>query len=117
MTIHETNRFGDKRDYTVVDSIPDGYEVWNIGGIEGMPYYMPLCICYSGTYTVQLDKLLAIKVPETDRKVMEKCSMRTGAGNLAEAKRLMKCKHIKKETLALLELAMPLFEKYTKKEG
>ena len=113
MYIEENNRFGNKRSYRVVETIPDGYSVWNIGGIEGSPNYMPLCICYSGTYSVQLDKLLAIKVPETDRKVMEKCSMRTGAGNLAEAKRLMKYKHIKKEMLVLLELALPLFEKYT----
>lgn len=113
MYIEEINRFGQKHSYRVVETIPSGYSVWNIGGIEGYPNYMPLCICYGGTYNVQIDKLCAIMVPEPERKVMEKCSMRTGAGNIAEAKRLMKRKHIKEETLALLELALPLFEKYT----
>ena len=113
MIIHEVNRFGDEHDYTVVDHIPDGYEVWSIGGIEGSPNYMPLCICYSGTFNVQLDKLLAIRVPEPERKIMERCSMRTGCGNLAEVRRALKGKHVKQSNRDLLELALPLFEFYT----
>ena len=111
MYIEEINRFGVKHSYRVVEAIPDGYSVWNIGGIEGSPNYMPLCICYGDTYNVQTDKLCAILVPETERKVMEKCSMRTGAGNLHDVKKALTGKCTKNRDL--LELALPLFEKYT----
>lgn len=111
MYIEEINRFGNKRSYRVVETIPNGYSVWNIGGIEGYPNYMPLCICYGGTYSVQIDKLCAIMVPEPERKVMEKCKRWTGCGNLHDVKQALTGKHTKYRDL--LELALPLFEKYT----
>lgn len=111
MYIEEINRFGEMLKYRVVETIPNGYSVWSIGGIEGSPNYMPLCICYSGTYKVQTDKLCAILVPEPERKVMEKCQMRTGCGNLHDVKQALTRKRTKDRDL--LELALPLFEKYT----
>lgn len=111
--IHEVTKWGIAHDYQIVSKIPDGFSVWNVTGIEGHPGYLPLCICYEGTYAVVLDQLLAIKVPEADQKIMHDCSIRTGAGNLAEVRRLLKRKNLKERTRALAELALPLFEKYT----
>lgn len=111
--IHEVNKWGAARDYQIVNKIPDGFTVWNVAGIEGHPEYLPLCICYEGTYEVVLDQLLAIRMPKADQKILHDCSMRTGAGNLAKVRRLLKRKNLKERTRRLAEQALPLFEKYT----
>lgn len=112
MWITEVTNWGDKRQYQVVDKIPDGYDVWNIAGINGNPEYLPLCVCYEGTYTVMIDRLLAIKIPEADQKIMYASSM-WGAGNLIKARRLLKRKNLNQRTRERIEKALPLFEKYT----
>ena len=111
--IHAVNKWGKAYDYQIVNKIPDGFDVWNVNGIEGHPDYLPLCICYEGTYSVVIDQLLAIRMPKADQKILHDCSMITGAGNLVDVRRLLKRKNLKERTRKLAEQALPLFEKYT----
>lgn len=47
--------------FEVVDHVPLGYQVWNIG--KNMPEgYLPLCRAIPGTYRVEVDTLKAIKI-------------------------------------------------------
>lgn len=47
--------------FELVDFVPSGYEIWNIGKnmIDG---YLPLCRVIPGTYNVEADTLKAIKI-------------------------------------------------------
>ena len=111
MTINEVTKWGDRRQYTVVDKIPDGYSVWNIAGIEDHPEYLPLCICYGGTYTVIMDRLLAIKVPADEQKIMHD-STAWGGGSLKIIQRKLN-RNLNQRTRVRFEKALPLFEKYS----
>lgn len=48
--------------FEIVDSVPAGYEIWNIG--TNMPDgYLPLCMPIAhGSYTINPDTLKAIKI-------------------------------------------------------
>lgn len=114
--IHEVTKWGQEYDYEIVSKIPQNYDVWNIGGINKYPDYLPLCVVFPGTYTVLTGSLLAIRMPEEDQKILHDCAMRTGASNLAKCKRLLNRKNIKQRTRNLAAAALPLFEKYTSSE-
>lgn len=47
--------------FELVDFVPAGYEIWNIGRnmIDG---YLPLCKAIPGTYNIEIDALKAIKI-------------------------------------------------------
>ena len=111
--INEVNKWGKEYSYKIVSKIPQNYNIWNIEGIEKHPEYLPLCVTFPGTYTVLTDSLLAIRMSEEDQKILHKCSIRTGASNLAKCKRLLKRKNLKQSTRDLVMAALPLFEKYT----
>lgn len=50
-----------KHVFKIVDSVPSGYIIWNIG--DNMPGgYLPLCEVFKGTYDVNTDTLKAIKL-------------------------------------------------------
>ena len=50
-----------KDTFEVVDYVPLGYQIWNIGKnmVDG---YLPLCRVIPGTYNVEPDTLKAIKI-------------------------------------------------------
>ena len=50
-----------KHKFEVVDSVPQGYEIWNIGKnmIDG---YLPLCRVIPGTFSIEPETLKAIKI-------------------------------------------------------
>lgn len=99
--------------YKIADKIPHGYRIWNVNGIEGHPGYCPVCVLYSGTYAVQIDKLVAVPMSENDRKLMLRCSMRTGCGSLKSVQEALASKRTAPNCRELLQQALPLFEKYT----
>ena len=111
MTIHEVNQWHEY-DYQVVSRIPEGYHVWNVNGIVGHPDYLPLCVCYSGTYSIQPDKLLAIKVASEEKEIMKKSAI-WGGDNLEEVKKRLARKNLKGFKRERFEKALPVFEKYT----
>lgn len=59
-TDEETTIQVGKRTFTIVESVPRGYEIWNIGDnmVDG---YLPLCYVFPGTYDVDGDNLKAIE--------------------------------------------------------
>lgn len=52
--------------FEVVDYVPLGYQIWNIGKnmVDG---YLPLCRAIPGTYAVEPDTLKAIKVEGAEK--------------------------------------------------
>ena len=95
----------------VVDKIPKGYQIWNIGGMGEFPTYLPLCVVYPGTYTVQLDKLLAIDLHDAKKaRMLARCSSLTGSCNLKQAMKNLKKKCYSKEEKRMIEEAIPLLE-------
>ena len=52
----------ERHTYEIVESVPKGYEIWNIGKYmaEG---YLPLCRVIEGTNNVEADTLKAIECP------------------------------------------------------
>lgn len=47
--------------FEIVDSVPPGYQIWNIGKnmIDG---YLPLCKVIPGTFSIETETLKAIKI-------------------------------------------------------
>lgn len=58
-----TKIFDDRHEFEIVENVPKGYEIWNIGKnmIDG---YLPLCQVIEGTYSINPDTLKAIKVED-----------------------------------------------------
>ena len=55
--------------FEIVDSIPKGYVIWNIGR-NMKDGYLPLCEVYEGTYHIKVETLKAIKL-EKAQEVLE----------------------------------------------
>lgn len=57
------NGYGKTYEFEIVNSIPKGYKIWNIGKnmVDG---YLPICQVYPGTYSVVVETLKAIKFSE-----------------------------------------------------
>ena len=97
--------------FKLVDKIPRGYQIWNIGSIEGFPTFLPLCRCYPGTYKVMLDKLLAIDLGSEDKvRLLTRCSSMTGASNIKQAKSRLKKPFRNLSEKELVESVLPLLE-------
>lgn len=97
------------RDYEIVDKIPSGFFVWDIGGYMESDEYIPLCErLFPGAaksdslyYRINTNTLKAIKLPEKEVKVLrdaaswdiasqetaEKALKSKGKGYISEQKR------------------------------
>ena len=83
--------YGRKDVFEIVDKIPEGYSIWQVPPIRGHENFLPLCVCYSGTFSVQMDKLKAIRVDnDRDRDFIKRFAMRSGCGNYAETENYLK---------------------------
>lgn len=89
------SRFGDEHKFWIVDTVPVGYRIWNIG--EHAPEgYIPLCLC-DHDYHVDVTSLKAVRVEnELDRmRILEAAGW--GAESLVSAeknyRRLLRKKH------------------------
>lgn len=65
-------------EYTVVDKVPNGYIIWNIGRHMGTPDYVPFVQLLSNTYSVIGDTMLAVKLPREEVKLLRDVA---GRGN------------------------------------
>ena len=66
MMIIMDNGYGDKRNFEVVDKIPDGSQIWNIGRSNfTFDKMIPLCEC-SKDYRVNIETLKAFKCKSED---------------------------------------------------
>lgn len=122
MEILETNFMS----YEIVEKIPDGFSIWNIGDNMGRDDYIPLCepdhenpikavgICE--VYSVNRRTLKAIKLVPDEVKILRKASS-LGAGNLNEARNFAKLftrSHIATDIQEIIEKAISIFERITK---
>ena len=106
--------------FEIVDSIPAGYVVWNIGKnmTDG---WLPLCKVIPGTYSVEINTLCAIKVDnEEDLKVLREAA-HYGSDNLTNCQKIVKKlagKELKgyltKKKYELAVKALPIFQELTK---
>lgn len=94
--------------YEVVDVVPKGYSVWNIGHhmVDG---YVPLCEVYEGTYNIIPTTLKTIKLNEA-RKLLEYASY-SGCTTLKECERYLKRKHKDAYRERYATLLLPLLKK------
>lgn len=86
MTVMKINEHGRTDIYEVVDKIPKGYEVWNIGN-HAPKGYLPLCLRVAGTYTIQPNALKALKFEGDDYNFITFASVRYGFTNRENTKR------------------------------
>jgi len=83
--------YGREDVFEIVDKIPEGYRIWQVPPIRGHENFLALCVCYSGTFSVQMDKLKAIRVDDDrDRAFIKKFAMRSGCGNYAETEKYLR---------------------------
>lgn len=81
--------------YKIVNKIPFGFYVWNIGENMGSDEYIPLCQdLHPGTkddYSINPDTLRAIKLPKEDVKLLREAAG-WGVVSLKEAEKALKSK-------------------------
>lgn len=81
--------------YKIVDKIPFGFYIWNIGKNMGSDEYIPLCqdlhLGIKGDYSINPDTLRAIKLPKEEVKILREAAG-WGVVSLKEAKKALKSK-------------------------
>ena len=112
--IYHDNGYGTTYKFEVVDKIPIGYHIWNIPDCLGG--YIPLCMCYKGTYTVMQDCLKAVKVEDArERRTLFNGAHR-GSDNLKGARRVLADKRIRRDAKERAQKSLPILERLTEGE-
>ena len=75
MTLTLDNGYGTTYKFEVVDKIPFGYIVWNIGD-NMVPGYLPVCMTKPGTYEIRPETLKAIALPASELAFLRKVAGR-----------------------------------------
>lgn len=104
------------RTFEIVDKIPPGFTVWNIGAHMGTPEYIPLCQpADTGIRNIRTDTLKAIKL-----KPAEVMTLRAAAGYGVDSKSAAQKainrpakSAMQKQKKQLAERALPIFERIT----
>ena len=63
-------------EYTIVDKVPNGYIVWNIGMCMGSDEYIPFCQIIPGTFSIIPETLLAVKLPKEEVEILREVAGR-----------------------------------------
>ena len=120
--IKAINNWGVEYIFEVVDSIPKGFMVWNIGDMLGDNGYVPLCEwkypdkVANGNCDIRTDTLKTIKIGPEDAKVLKKATA-FGVSNLENAKKVIAKGNPSKDNWYidtkwdLANKALPIFEK------
>lgn len=106
------NGYGTVYTFEIVEKIPVGFEIWNIGGLGE---YIPVCRTINGSCNVDIATLKAIKLLESEVAILNKAAG-SGVKTLKIAKQTMKrvAKSAgMKRKQALAENALPILEKIT----
>ena len=85
--------------FEIVEKIPEGYEVWNIGRHMQSDELVPLCQVFAGTYNINPDTLKAIKMLPAEAAVKA-------------CRKYLKRKTIKANRKIAAEKALAILEKY-----
>lgn len=119
MKIRDTSRFGNQKEYEVVEKIPKGFFVWNIGKNMGHDDYIPVCEDLypddKDSYEVNTSTLKAIKLECEDVQKLRKAAG-WGINSLATARKALKSNRTSykaKRQKELVELTLEIFEQIT----
>ena len=89
-TICTTDSFGRSTNYEVVETMPQGYVVWNIGENMGTNEYIPICKYLhpeiKDDYSIDGTTIKAINLPKDDVIKLRKAAS-VGVNNLETAKK------------------------------
>lgn len=124
--IETKDTFGNIRSYEVVEKMPEGYIVWNIGKNMGTDEYIPICARMSEDkhsdeyYHINPDTVRAIKLNPADVKVLREAAHH-GIDNLRSAELVLRKigqKMARRGNMttrdytkkAICEKALPIFE-------
>lgn len=106
------NGYGTTYVFEIVEKIPTGFEIWNIGELGE---YIPVCRTVNGSYNVDISTLKAIKLSESEVITLNRAAG-SGVKTLKIAKntlsRVAKSAGMKRKQL-LAEKAFPILEKIT----
>lgn len=119
MTIKTKDTFGYEKEYEVVEKIPHGFFVWNIGENMGSEEYIPICEDLhpenKDDYSININTVKAIKLdPEDVAKLRKAASW--GINSLITAQKAIRSKRkgpISNRKRALAELTIDIFRKIT----
>ena len=99
--------------FEIVEKIPSGYEIWNIGDHMHSNVLVPLCHCgTAGDYTINPDTLKAIRMAPNDATIVKKVSMWYCLNNFAACAKYLKRKSYKAMKKNAAQTAIKIFEKY-----
>lgn len=117
MIITATSLFNN-HSFEVVDTIPSGYQVWNIGNnmTEG---YLPLCQLEGGTCSVITTTLKAIKIDDPELLALLRMGASYGVHDLESCKRKLSLKDPKqtwvRKAKALAEKTLSFYTAYSER--
>ncbi len=118
-TIETKDTFGNIKSYEVVEKIPEGFFVWNIGNNMGSDEYIPLCELLSkdDKYSINPNTVKAIKLSCESVKLLREAAS-YGVESLKKAKQVVARKSEPKSCRAKkkLELAtkvLPIYMQIT----
>lgn len=118
MTIETKDTFGNLHTYRVVDKMPSGYVVWNIGENMGHDEYIPICTLRSTEdcpYAINPYTVAAIKLPADEVSLLRRAAHH-GITSLREAERTIRSRQTGRRTTEKREIAekvRPIFERIT----
>ena len=116
MTITTRSRWGTESTYTIVNEIPAGFFVWNIGENMGTSEYIPLCEAVAPkSDSINPDTLKAVKLPAGEVAILRKaahCGVTSKSRAIATLNRQAKSTFQKKKK-ALAAAALPILEAIT----
>ena len=119
-TITTKDTFGKSSSYEVVEKIPSGFFVWNIGENMGTHEYIPVCQDQhtedKTNFEINISTLKAVKVTPDEWKKLNKAAA-WGIGNLTQAEKALKSKrrgYTSDRKRAAAELTLDIFRRLCK---
>ena len=92
----------------VIDHIPAGFVVWNIG--KHAPAGYVLC-CITCGYNVIMETLCALPVSDQEKSIIDR-ACNYGANSLNNTRRKLQQYRTNKRAITYINAALPVFEKY-----
>lgn len=119
--IYSTSNLSERTDiFEIVEKIPQGFFVWNIGENMGTHEYIPVCQDQhpedKTSFDINLATLKAVKVTPDEWKKINKAAA-WGIGNLAQAEKALKSKrrgYTSDRKRAAAELTLDIFRRLCK---
>lgn len=119
--IYSTSNLSERTDvFEIVEKIPQGFFVWNIGENMGTHEYIPVCQDQhpedKTNFEINIATLKAVKVTPDEWKKLNKAAA-WGIGNLAQAEKALKSKrrgYTSDRKRAVAELTLDIFRRLCK---